>query len=200
MGGPGPFKAGGLGPQSVRRNTLEGQCRGPGPAPKSGPGPLRGDSWGKEKLEEKMGMDATAARGKGVLWCPGQAANSIARGKSALNSPWREAYQRSHTHPGHSSREPQLQQADDCPSQADLTRGARMMARQVLCIRAQVLLGLLPGIAIFAIGILLAVDERLLLLNYGERQTCEGVALSFNKSPYSWYTCTRCKSQTRSRA
>ena len=40
-------------------------------------------------------------------------------------------------------------------------------------------LGELPGITTFAIGILLAVDERLLLLNYGERQTCEGVALSF---------------------
>ena len=43
----------------------------------------------------------------------------------------------------------------------------------------QIRLGLLSGITIFAIGILLAVDERLLLLNYGERQTCEGVALSF---------------------
>ena len=40
---------------------------------RGGPGPLRGDNWGKEKLEEKMGMDATAARGKGVLWCPWQA-------------------------------------------------------------------------------------------------------------------------------
>ena len=33
-----------------------------------------GDSWGKEKLEEKMGMDATAAKGKGGLWGPGRAA------------------------------------------------------------------------------------------------------------------------------
>ncbi len=107
-GGPGPVKAGGLGPQSVRHNTLEGQCPGPGPAPKSGPGPLRGDSWGKEKLEEKMGMDATAARGKGVLWCPWQAANSIARGKSPLCSPRREAYQRSHTRSRRGSWEPQL--------------------------------------------------------------------------------------------
>ena len=122
MGGPGPVKAGGLGPQSVRHNTLEGQCRGPGPAPRSGPGPLRGDSWGKEKLEEKMGMDATAARGKGGLWCLGQAANSIARGKSPLCSPWRDSYQRSHTHPGRGSREPQLQQADDRPSKDALFR------------------------------------------------------------------------------
>ncbi len=60
---------------------------------------------GKEKLEEKMGMDATAARGKGVLWCPGEAPKCIARGKSAHNSPWRESYQRSHTHPGRGSRE-----------------------------------------------------------------------------------------------
>ena len=43
----------------------------------------------------------------------------------------------------------------------------------------QIRLGLLSGITIFAIGILLAVDERLLLLNYGERHTCEGVVLSF---------------------
>ena len=48
-----------------------------------------------------------------------------------------------------------------------------------LTIESKTTLGELPGITTFAIGILLAVDERLLLLNYGERQTCEGVAFSF---------------------
>ena len=50
---------------------------------------------------------------KGGSGAPGRPQNSIARGKSALYSPWLEAYQRSHTHPGRGSREPQLQQADE---------------------------------------------------------------------------------------
>ena len=78
----------------------------------------------RRSWKRRWGWVRLSPGAKGCAGAPGRPQNSIARGKSGLYSPWREAYQRSHTRLRRGSREPQLQQADDCPSIKERERHA----------------------------------------------------------------------------